>query len=314
MTSRLPSLNALRAFEAVTRLGSVTAAAQALNVTPGAISHQIKLLEADLGVPLLVRDGRGVAPTPEGRAGLAALSSAFEQLQAGVDAIRRSAVEAALTISLPPPFARSWLLPRLDHYWARAPHVDVRLETKWELADFAFGGVDLAIRFGGGFYEGLVVRRLMNERYLPVCSPDLPRGTRPLRRLEDLAQHTLLHVGDSLGNSEFPSWRMWLKAAGLEGKVDHRGGARFQLMEGALMAAREGKGVVLAAASQVKEDLARRHLICCFGEEKAPAFGYHLVCPPENLDRPLVSSFVAWLLEEASVFEMSRTVRRLQQA
>lgn len=311
---KLPSLNALRAFEAVTRLGSVTAAAQVLNVTPGAISHQIKLLEADLGVPLLARDGRGVVATPEGRAGLAALSSAFDQMKVGVDAIRRAAMEASITISVPPSFARGWLLPRLDRYWALSPHVDIRLETKWGLTDFRHGAVDLAIRFGAGRYPDLAVRRLMNESYLPVCNPDLPRGSRPLRRPEDLAWHTLLHVEGNPGGSEFPSWRMWLKAAGLEGKVDYRGGARFQTAETAMTAAREGKGVLLAASSQVADDLARRHLIRCFADEGETVLGYYLVSPPANLERSLIAGFAEWLMEEAAVFEASRTMKRLRQA
>lgn len=311
--ARLPSLNALRAFEAVIRLGSVTAAARALAVTPGAISHQIKLLEADLGVPLLVRDGRNVAATPEGRAGLAALSLAFEQLQTGVEAIRRAAAESALVVSVAPSFASAWLVPRLDRYWTKAPHVDIRIETKWGLTDFRHDSVDLAIRFGAGGYAGFFERRLMNEDYFPVCSPELPRGAKPLKRPEDLAQHVLLHVDFDNAGPDFPTWRMWLKAAGIEDRVDYRRGPRFQISDVAFKAARDGKGVALGSSALVADDLERGRLIRPFPQRVVAPLGYHLVCPPRNLERPLIAGFIEWLLDEAASFEVSEAARRPRQ-
>jgi len=307
--ARLPSLNALRAFEATARSGSVTAAARALAVTPGAISHQIKLLEADLGVPLLRRQGRGAVPTEAGRAGLAALTLAFAQAAAGVEAIRRSADPGKLVVSVAPSFASAWLLPRLDRYWARAPGIDVRIETKWGLTNFTADSVDLAIRFGAGGYPGLFERPLMDEDYFPVCSPELAaRG--PLGAPEDLRHHVLLHVDSEICAADFPSWRMWLQAAGVEDRVDYARGPRFQITELALKAARDSRGVALGSSALVADDLGRGRLIRPFPQSVIASLGYHVVCPQAHLERPAVKGFVDWLLEEAAEFWASVVAER----
>lgn len=296
---RLPSLNALRAFEAAARSGSVTVAARQLSVTPGAVSHQIKLLEEDLGLRLLQRDGRQVAPTAAARAGLPLLSEAFQQLAAGVEAMRRAADPHLLVVSVVPSFASSWLLPRLDRFWSQAPDVDVRLDTKWGLTDFDREGVDLAIRFGAGGYGGLFQKRLFSEDYSPVCAPALAAG---LRQPADLSQVVLLHVdGDYLG-PDFPTWRMWLKAAGVEEAVDYRRGPRFHISEFALQAARDGKGVALGSSALVGDDLRRGQLVKPFQQSVTTPFGYYFVCPEENLARPAVAGFFQWIQAEAEAF------------
>src|SRR5690606_24460752 len=123
-----------RAFEAAARLGSITKAAEELSVSPGAVSHQIRILEADLGIELLARNGRSVVPTAEARAGLEPLRLAFENLASAVTAIRQAGQRASLTVSAAPSFAAAWLVPRLDRFWARAPEIDVRIDTKWTLS------------------------------------------------------------------------------------------------------------------------------------------------------------------------------------
>ena len=301
--SRLPSLNALRAFEAAARLGSVTAAARALSVTPGAVSHQIKLLEEDLGVALLERRGRSVVPTPAAQGGLAGLTLAFEQMAGAVEAIRRSPQGPVLVVSVAPSFASAWLMPRLDRFWQRQPEVDIRIETKWGLTDFRRDGVDLAIRFGAGGYRGVFERRLMEEDYFPVCSEELLRGKCPLDAPEDLRHHVLLHVDGDAWGPDFPTWRMWLQAAGVEDKVDFRRGPRFQISELALKAARDGQGVALGSSALVADDLSRHRLVRPFPQSVMAPLGYYVVCPPDHLARPAVQAFVDWLLEEAAPFE-----------
>jgi len=295
---RLPSLNALRAFEAAARTGSVTAAARQLAVTPGAVSHQIKLLEEDLGLRLLERSGRSVAPTPAGRAGLALLSAAFEQLRSGVEAMRRGANPSTLVVSVAPSFASAWLLPRLDRFWTKAPEVDVRVETKWGLTDFRMDSVDLAIRFGAGGYPGLFERQLLDEEYFPVCAPDLADS---LAVPSDLRHHMLIHI-DADSWADYPNWRMWLHAAGVEDEVDFRRGPHFSISELALKAARDGQGVTLGSTALVADDLRRGRLVRPFPQSVVAPLGYHVVAPKRNLERPVVKAFVDWLFEEAAEF------------
>lgn len=304
--SRLPSLNALRAFEAAARLGSVSAAARALSVTPGAVSHQIKLLEEDLGLPLLERRGRKVVPTAAAQNGIPGLTHAFEQMAGAVEAIRRSQQGQVLVVSVAPSFASAWLMPRLERFWTRVPEVDIRIETKWGLTDFRRDGVDLVIRFGAGGYRGVFERRLMEEDYFPVCCPELLRGSRPLNCPEDLAHHTLLHVDGDHWGADFPTWRMWLQAAGAEDRVDFRRGPRFQVSELALKAARDGQGVALGSSALVADDLARGRLARPFPQSVMAPLGYYVVCPHEALARPAVKGFVDWLLEEAAPFTRER--------
>jgi len=300
---RLPSLTALRAFEAAARTGSVTAAARQLAVTPGAVSHQIKLLEEDLGLRLLERNGRSVAMTPAARAGLGSLTLGFEQLRAGVEAMRRGANPAALVVSVAPSFASAWLLPRLDRYWARAPEVDVRVETKWGLTDFRLDSVDLAIRFGAGGYPGLFEKKLLDEEYFPVCAPELADV---LNVPADLDGHMLIHI-DADTWADYPTWRMWLKAAGVEHQVDHQRGPHFSISELALKAAREGQGVTLGSTALVADDLRRGRLVRPFPLSVMAPLGYHLVAPKRNLERPVVKGFVDWLVEEATSFQASES-------
>lgn len=300
---RLPSLNALRAFEAAARTGSVTAAARQLAVTPGAVSHQIKLLEEDLGLRLLERNGRSVAPTVAGRAGLASLTLAFEQLRAGIEAMRRAAHPSTLVVSVAPSFASAWLLPRLDRYWAREPEVDVRVETKWGLTDFRIDSIDLAIRFGAGGYPGLFERQLLDEEYFPVCAPELADS---LSVPADLAEHMLIHI-DADNWADYPTWRMWLRAAGVEDRVDFERGPHFLISELALKAARDGQGVTLGSTALVSDDLRRGRLVRPFPLSVVAPLGYHVVAPKRNLERPLVKGFIDWLLEEAASFQASES-------
>jgi LysR family glycine cleavage system transcriptional activator len=307
--SRLPSLTALRAYEAAARSGSVTVAARQLRVTPGAVSHQIKLLEQDLGLTLLERSGRRVVPTEAGRAGLAQLTLGFEQIQGGVEAIRRAANPSALVVSVAPSFASAWLLPRLDRYWARHPEIDVRIETKWGLTDFVGDQIDLAIRFGAGGYHGLFERQLLDEEYFPVCAPRLsPLLTTPA----DLGDHMLIHI-DSDGWPDYPTWRMWLKAAGVEDSVDFRRGPHFQISELALKAARDGRGIALGSTALVSDDLREGRLVRPFPLSVVAPLGYYVVAPKRNLERPVVQGFVDWILEEAASFQ-AREGSRLRRA
>jgi LysR family glycine cleavage system transcriptional activator len=297
MTGRLPSLNALRAFEAAARHGSIKLAADELHVTTAAVSQQVKLLERDLGTSLLRRiDGRWV-PTPAGAAGLAELRGGFDGLRQGVRRIRAHR-RHRLTVSVVPSFAATWLVPRLDRFHRRHPEIDLLIEATTELADLARGDADLAIRYSAGPPPGLAATRLLGDDICPVCSPRLLAGRHGLRQPADLRHHTLLHSDWTTAEGGWPDWRTWLATAGVTG-VDPDRGPRFNQHSMALQAAIEGQGVALGSSSHVIDDLAAGRLVCPFDLVLPTRFAYYAVTLPAAAARPEVAALRDWLAAEA---------------
>ena len=291
MSDRLPSLNALRAFEATARHGSLSRAAGELHVTHSAVSHQIKALEAELGVPLLRRAGRGVAVTAVGQQLEAALGDAFARMARAVRLARQGDRGAALNVSVEPSFAVRWLVLRLGRFHAAHPEIDLRLAATGTLADFVRDGVDVAIRYGRGEWPGLRVQHLLTISGFPVCSPGLLAAGRVLQEPADLARHTLLHEDDGA------YWRQWLAAAGVP-EVDASRGLRFDDTHLALAAAEAGQGVALGDEALAAAALAEGRLVRLFRTEVATDKAYWLVHPPEAATQPKVAAFRDWLLGE----------------
>ena len=299
MVQRLPSLNALRAFEAAARHLSLTEAARELHVTPAAVSHQVKALEADIGVSLLRRVKGEFVLTETAQTVLPMLRAGFDQIAEAARRLRADEARHFLTISVGPTFAATWLVRRLGAFKAAVPEIDVRLQTTDEVADFARDGVDIGIRFGAGHYPGLQAIRLFDEEIYPVCSPGLlERGPR-LDSPADLAGHTLLHVEGSWGltKSETLDWELWLRSAGAQG-VDALRGPRFSHANLALQAAVEGQGLALGSESLARDDLAAGRLVRPFDVVLPVNFAYHLVYPEDTAARPKVAAFRDWILAE----------------
>jgi LysR family glycine cleavage system transcriptional activator len=168
-----------------------------------------------------------------------------------------------------------------------------------EVVDFSIDDVDLAIRYGPGGYEGVVVERLMSETIVPVCSPRLLLGDRPLKTPGDLAYFTLLHDGSPDHSESSPSWPMWLKAAGVAG-VDGQKGAKFNQSSLVIEAAVAGKGVALAKQQLALADLEAARLVIPFDFSTPSAFAYWIVHPRSRANAPAVKAFKAWLHEEAA--------------
>src|SRR5512143_1506721 len=168
MATRLPPMQALRAFEAAARERSLTRAAEALHLTHGAISHQIKALEADLGVRLVERAGRGIRLTDEGERFAARVRVAFAELAAAVNEMSARANPRQLRVSVVPSFAARWLLPRIGRFLAAHPDVDLDVRSNMANVDFARDDADAAIRFGFGDWTGVNVEHLLDDRYFPV--------------------------------------------------------------------------------------------------------------------------------------------------
>ncbi len=217
MSRPLPPLNSLRAFEAAARHLSIKKAAKELHVTPAAVSHQVRTLEEYCGRPLFRRLVRALRLTEAGQAALPLLREGFDKLAEAADAMRAEERGGILTISVVPTFGAKWLIPRLDRFHAMHPEFDVRIDATDALVTFAGDGVDVALRYGRGTYRSLRSECLMPEVALPVCSPRLLERGAPLSRPEHLRHHTLLHVQWKMEDDAAPNWRMWLRAAGVEG-------------------------------------------------------------------------------------------------
>jgi LysR family glycine cleavage system transcriptional activator len=278
MQPRLPSLNALRAFEAAARHLSLTKAARELNVTPAAVSHQIKALEADLGVALLRRHKGTFVLSEVAQTALPVLRAGFDQIAEAARRLRVDHTRRLLTVSV----------------W---PEIDVRLDTTDDLADFQRDGVDVAIRFGRGDYPGLRTIRLFEEEIFPVCSPSLVEKGPPLDGPADIPRHTLLHVEWTPRSGETLDWETWLRAAGVEA-ADATRGLRFTHSSVALQAAIQGQGSALGSQSLASDELASGRLVRLFDLALPLGFAYHLVHPEETAAVPKVAAFADWVLAE----------------
>jgi len=291
MTSRLPSLNGLRAFEAAARHMSFTLAASELNVTQTAISHQIRRLEEELGVRLFVRQNRSLSLTPEAVEYLPGVRAAFNDLRLATDRLLRKDDDHVLTVSTLASFAAKWLLPRLSAFQEAHPGIDVRITTSTSLVDFQRDKVDVAIRYGRGQWAGLRSDWLMADELFPVCSPSLLQGSKPLKCPEDLRDHVLLHTSGA--NTD--DWRLWLTAAGLPTDMSRQPGLTFDLTFVTVQAAIDGIGVAMGRTSYVRDDIAKGRLVVPFKITLPADAGFYLVSSQGRADTPKLAAFRSWL-------------------
>ena len=289
MVARLPSLNGLRAFEAAARHLSFTLAAEELNVTQTAISHQIRRLEEELGLKLFIRQSRSLALTPQATDYLPGIRAAFQDLRTATDRLLRKDDDRVLTISTLTSLAVKWLLPRLSSFQAQHPDIDVRITTSTELVDFRTSNVDAAIRYGQGRWPGLEAEWLMAEHLFPVCSPKLLTGERALRHPEDLQHATLLHTSSTVDD-----WRLWLTAAGLPAHLSQNRGLTFDLAFMTIQAAIDGLGVAMGHTAYVADDVANGRLVVPF-DVSMPSAGYYFVTPQDRPATAKLNLFRDWL-------------------
>ena len=303
MPRRLPPLNALKAFEAAARHESFTRAAEELCVTQGAVSHQVKALEAELGLKLFNRERQRLAITEAGRAYLVVVRDAFDRISAGTERLLERQSGGVLTVSTSPNFAAKWLVHRLGRFAEVHPEVDLRVSASLQHIDFAREDIDLAIRHSDGNEAGLHVTRLCAEELFPVCSPKLLQGRGPLRKPSDLNQAKLLHV-----NSR-QDWNRWLDFAGVE-NVDLSRGPVLNQASMAIDAAVDAQGVALARTALAAWDLIGGRLVCPFDVAMPVPYAYWIVCPKAAAKLPKIVAFSKWLLAEAA--EDARQLKRLK--
>ena len=299
--ARLPSLNALRAFEAVARLGSVSLAGGELSVTPSAVSRHIKELETDLGVAILERSGRGVRLTLAGKNLRDNLYPAFTMINNAVVRTRRNPRRKRIVVVVTPVFAKCWLIPRIGSFRRQTGDVDIVLVDRF--IESTVGDADIVVDWGSFDSEGEVVaERLTREMVLPVCAPSVCQD-------RTLAGATLLHRHSFPHRYDFPDWPTFLSGTGLEGHdgIDPHSG--ISLSGGLVMdAARDGIGIALIPSTIAHDDLASGRLVRPVDEALSSEFGYWLLTPRTMADVSEINDFRAWLLDE-----IDRSVGRFAQ-
>ena len=289
---RLPSLPALRAFEATARLGSAQRAAEELSVTPTAISHQVRQLEEALGTALFVRTPRQLVLTAPGRELQQALTASFDAMADAVARLRAAPVRQTVTISATPAVVTRWLLPRAEALRQRQQTLDLRFHVSHRPEALDGVTADVAIRYGHGHWPGLVADKLFDTTFIPACSPSLK-----LRRRADLPRHTLLHFAPH-GAAVDIDWRAWQKQARVPG-LDVTAGPAFSDETHAVAAALAGQGVALMGSLLVRSELEAGLLVQPFGPELRGQ-PFHLVYPVQRRDDPLVRAVREWLLDDVA--------------
>ena len=301
MLRHISGLQSLKAFDASARHLNFTRAAAELNVTPAAVSHQIKELEDAVGVPLFQRTSRHMQLTRQGQILKPAIADALEGLTRALQKLRQVENPTQVRVTASPSIAAKWLVPRIDRFLDSMPGADVRIDVSSEPLDFDREDIDVAIRFGEGIYPGLLVEKLFHETLFPVCSPELLKGAKPLREPRDLLQFTLIHLDWEAQGAVWPNWRMWMLAAGVKDFNDTRG-LHFSQTSLAVQAAADGYGVALGESTLVADDLASGRLVKPFELSlRSPAqFAYHLITRREAAERPMTKAFRNWIIAEAA--------------
>ena len=293
MTRRLPSLNALRAFEAAARHLSFTRAADELNVTQAAISHQVKSLEEQIGLPLFQRRNRNLILTDAGQSLLPDLSDAFDRMDTALIKVKRRDEAGMLMVATMDSLAATWLMPRLTRFRVDHPDLDIRLATSDKTADYDREGIDIGIRYGAGKWPGMRAVELMREEVFPICSPELAARGKGLRVPGDLRHHTLIH------DDMIEDWKMWLQVAGVA-DIDPTRGPGYTHSNLVMQAAMNGEGVALGRGILVADALMSGLLVKPFDLALTARYRYYLVTTEASADRPKVRIFHDWLMRAAA--------------
>jgi LysR family glycine cleavage system transcriptional activator len=292
MARRLPSLNGLKAFEAAARSESFTRAAEELNVTQGAVSHQVKALENTLGLKLFRREQQRLILTEAGRDYLAVIRDALDRIAVGTERLLQGQEGGVLTVSTSPDFAAKWLVSRLSRLAEKHPDVDLRVSATTHHVDFARDDVDIAIRHGDGNWPGLDVQRLYSERLFPVCSPKLVAGRNRVTKAADLLKFPLLRLEDT------KNWTRLFEAAGVKAAVGP--GPVLNRASMLMDAAIDGQGIALARTALAAWDLIHGRLVRPVDVSLRMANTYWIVCPKAASNVPKIATFRNWILAEAA--------------
>jgi LysR family transcriptional regulator, glycine cleavage system transcriptional activator len=289
---RLP-LNALRVFEAVATHLSFAEASEALHVTPAAVSMQIRTLEQYLRVPLFRRSARAIALSAEGALLLPGVRRGLAELQQAMQQLRQHRSAGVLNISTLASFLQKWLMPRLPQFYSRHPDIELAIHTSSTPVDFSQSNFHGALRMSLAPTPGLYNEKLLDEWFLPVCSPELLARHGPVRTPADLKRYPLLRSSDE-------SWSIW-RHPGVETDWRERGAA-FDDSLTVLAAAEQGQGLALTRWALAAQDLGNGRLVRASAQILPCPRAYYFVCPESYLELPKVQQLLTWLREVAASF------------
>ncbi|NNE88592.1 MAG: transcriptional regulator GcvA [Silicimonas sp.] len=295
MSDRLPPLTALRAFDAAARHMSFAKAADELNVTPAALSFQIKSLEDYLGAQVFRRLNRAIELTDEGRALVPGTRDGFAALTAAWRATQRLTGQSVLTVTAGPAFTSLWLAPRLYTFAAAHPEIELRFSASFNIVDFHRDDVDVAIRFGQGRDPGLYSLQLFDEWLTPMVTPQMAES---IRRPEDLAKMTLLQDEQTSFIKPPVNWAAWFKVAGVAVDQSDIHGPRFNQADHPVSAALAGAGALMGRVSLTEAALRDGRLVMPFDLSLKSGATYRIVCPEGSEERPRVAAFIDWVTSE----------------
>ncbi|MGH6883602.1 LysR substrate-binding domain-containing protein [Hypericibacter sp.] len=291
----LPPLTSLVAFEAAARQRSLTRAAKELNVTPGAISKQIKALETEAGVALLLRGHRSVEMTPQGEILHAALTRGFGEIVAAFQRIKSSSGgHRSVTLGSTTAFAQMWLMPRLGHFWRMHQDITVNHVISDSSQDLGMARIDLRVRYGAGDWHNETAIRLFGDQIYPVCSPEFA-GRHPAKGLADVTSLPLLEL--ETGDPSWTGWADWLKGAG--GKARSLTLRTFSSYVVALQAAQDGQGVALGWHSLVAPLVESGKLVVLGSARMAAAQAFYVTWDEHKSLSPEARVLRDWLISFA---------------
>jgi len=294
MYTMIQNLNVLATFVCVSKHLSFTKAARELHLTQGAVSIQIKQLEQELGFQLYWRETRKILLTPEGRELLEVVEPALMRIQTKIDALHGQDEDETLTVSTLPSFAAKWLIPRIPIFQKLYPDINLRVHTSDHMVDFFKEKVDCAIRYGLGVYPGLSVQHLIDEVFVPVCSPDLITAEHPLRDPGDIQYYQLLH--DDYGIKDYnTTWKEWAGANRIQ-ELDVERGLQFGQADFVIQAAIARQGIALARETLIGDDVKAGLLMPLFDSTVRTKYASYFVTPFEFEKKEKVAIFRDWVM------------------
>jgi LysR family glycine cleavage system transcriptional activator len=300
---KLAHLTAWRAFDAVARNTSFQKAARELSVSPGAISQQVKLLEDYYGVRLFQRNGRSVSLTNDGMAVFPEISAGFDCLARATARLQANTAEGIVQVTAPPTFSVKWLAQRLGRFSVANPAIQVLIDSTERLVDLRREPADVAIRYGGGTWEGMRAEPLMDEWITPVCSPAYLTDC-PINSAEDLAAARLIHDrAMQTTNLDYPDWDSWFAMQGMVAPAS--GALHFSSSLAAIQAAIDGHGVILGRSPMIAEELALGSLIAPLGPGIRSSQSYYILTADQQPIPFRVAVFIDWLRVEVATFRRS---------
>ena len=288
-------LNALRAFEAVASRLSFTRGAEALNVSPAAVSSQIRTLEDRLNQPLFHRHGRHVTLTEAGNKLLPGVQRGLAELRRAVELVNQERFEGVLNISMMPSFLQKWLMPRLVDFYHAHPQIDLRINVDNAFVDFDQGDMHAAVRFGRGNYPGLETVKLSDDWILPVASRQLLDEIGPIETVEDLQRHEMIFLVSDM-------WQPWFRMMGKSTRAPRWSQLNDSIS--ILMAAEQGEGIALSRWSLVARDIEAGRLVRPVKEVVKTSWSTYFVAPPHYFDLPKVAIFREWLRSQFAGFAL----------